>query len=316
MAVTLGEYLHSLIKKAGQNPDDEAFKNFLLNGELMKIEIPEDVTKAIDNNLISLKDAKNNHPDIKPHYTELSLKTVDKVIEKLLEEFEVDETEKADILSESSTYKRVPKLVHKIKELEARKSIGNKDEKESIKKQIDELNRQLREEKAKGDTSKLEYENKLTQYKLNTEIRSLFGKYKTTLDDLDPRVKATTIETLLNQHLAENNAEIKFDENSNLVLQKKDGTNYYSESNQSVNPSQYLDTILSKNKLLITTNNGNKANSNGQQKTEVDTSQNGRNPNGGNGANGKTDHALKSKVQEALASYNTANAESTAQLGF
>lgn len=299
--MTLGEFLHSLIKKSGGNPDDDAVKNFLLNGELIKIEIPEDIMKTIDQNLISLTDAKNNHPLIKPHYTQLALSTMDKQIEKLLEELEMDDNIKAEVLSETSTYKRVPTMVRKIRELEAAKSASGKDDKATIQKQIDELHAQIRAEKQRADDAKTNFEKELVSFKIGNKKMGLFSAYKTIYDDLDPEIKSTTLQNILDKQLQGDNAELKFDENGNLVLLKKDGTNFYGDNNQQVNPQQYADMVLSRNKLLKTAPSAALPQTGGQ------TGSTGQLPTSGSGEN-KTNHALKELAAEALKSYqNGAN---------
>lgn len=285
--------MHALIKKSGGNAEDESIKNFLLNGELVKIEIPEDVSKVIDNNLISLKDAKNNHPDIKPHYYQMALGTVDKTIEKLIEELGIEEAVKADILSETSTYKRVPALVTKVRELESKKAASGKEDKAAIQKQIDDLHAQIRTEKQRADDAKVNFEQQLTNYKIQNKISSLFSNFKTVYDDLDPEIKMTTLQNILTKNLQDNGAEIKFDENGNLSLLKKDGTNYYGDNNQQVNPAQYVEMLMSRNKLLKSAPPAPPPGG-GQQQPPAP-------PNGS--GDKKTNFALKSLVADAMSSY-------------
>lgn len=287
----LGEFLHSQIKKAGMNPEDEAIKGFLLNGELMKIELPEDIEKGIDSNLISLKDAKNNHPEIKSHYTQQSLMTVDKTIEKLLEDMELDDATKADILSETSTYKRVPKLAQKIRELEVMKAAAGKTDKAAFQKQIDDLHAAVRAEKERADKAKEEFEGKLKDFKLQNKIRSLFGAYKTVWDELDPEVRNSTISNLLQKELQDSKAVLTFDENENLTLLNKDGANFYGDNNQQVNPQQFLDIILSKNKVLVTSQKSDK-------KDNPTNTTSGQQPQNGGGNN--NNNYIKSLVASSM----------------
>lgn len=274
---TIGEFIHELIKKTGHNGEGDDIKNFLMNGELVKIEMPEAVSGIIDKGLISLKDAKNNHPDIKPHYTYQALLTVDKTVEKLLDDLGFDDAAKAEVLSESSSYKKIPLLANKLKELEGRKNITDKDKQASIQKQIDELQKQIREEKGNAENAKKEYEGKLMSYKKDARTDSLFLKYPTIYDDLDPEVKTTTLRTLLNKKLQETNAEFTFDENDNFVLRKKDGTNYYGDNQQQLDPKQFAELLLSQNKLLKTTPKPDGQQSNNFQQSQPQNGQ-GKNP--------------------------------------
>lgn len=276
----LGEFFHAQLKKAGINTEDDAIKNFLMHGEFLKIDVPDDIVTSLDSKLISITDAKNNHPDIKPHYTKQSLLTVDKTIEKMLEELGFEDADKAEILSEGSTYKRVPALIHKVRELEARKSLSGKDDKVAIQKQIDELHANLRAEKERADKSEVEFKNRLRQYKIENKTQSLYNGYKTIYDELDPEIRAMNIQNLLNKNLQDSNSEITFDDNENLVLRKKDGTNFYGDNNQQVNPQQYLDLLLSKNKLLVTSQKPPAAPANNPQTNALPQP-----PNGSAGAN-------------------------------
>lgn len=251
--MTLGEFIHELIKKTGHNGEGDDIKNFLMNGELVKIEMPESVSGIISKGLISIKDAKNNHPEIKPHYTQQALLTVDKTVEKLLDELGFDDAAKAEVLSESSSYKKIPLLAGKLKELEGKKNITDKDKQASIQKQIDDLHAQIRAEKANYENATKEYQGKLLNFKRDGKIDSMFLNYKTIYDDLDPDVKNTTLRTLLNKRLQETNAELTFDENENFVLRKKDGTNFYGDNQQQLNPQQFAELLLSQNKLIKTT---------------------------------------------------------------
>lgn len=252
MAKTLGEFLHDLIKKSGQNADDENIKNFLLNGELVKIEMPEDIANGINRSLISIKEAKNNHPEIKPHYTQLSLLSIDKTIEKLLDELGIDDEARAEILSETSTYKRVPALVQRVRDLESKKASSGKEDKAAIQKQIDDLHAAIRNEKQRADAAEQKFKDELKNFKINNKKSALFGSYKTVYDDLDPEIKMTTLLNILEKRLNDTGAIITFDDNENLVLLRKDGTNYFGDNNTQINPQQYVEKLLSETKLIKT----------------------------------------------------------------
>ena len=102
MPKTLGDFLSQLITKGGGNPADDKFKIFFGNTELIKSEVPDDVAQAIDNGLISIKDAKNNHTDIKNHYTKQALDGIDKSLEDLM----------GGVPDPSLHYRLVPKHMH------------------------------------------------------------------------------------------------------------------------------------------------------------------------------------------------------------
>lgn len=303
MPVSVGEFLHNLAKKAGMNPEDENLKNFLLNGDLVKINVPEEIEKGIDNKLISLTDAKNNHPEIKNFYQKQALDGIDKSVDELLEELGADEETKTLIKSERSTYKRVPLLVSKVKELEARKAnTSGKTDKAEIQKEIDALHGQIRTEKENAQKLKVEYEEKLSTFKNEYKLESLLGQYKTIYDDLDADVKMTTLKTLINKNLQDNKGKFVVDENGNFILQKEDGTNYYGDNNQQIEPKSFVEQILSRNKLLKVTDQppGSGDTNNGQPP---------RQPNGGQGGN-TANKALSGLVQNSIKNLEQSNSVS------
>jgi hypothetical protein len=295
--ITLGDFLHSLATKAGMNPDDADLKNFLLNGELMKIQVPEGVEKGIDNQLISVKDAKNNHQEIKNHYQKQALDGIDKTINDLLEELGIDEEVKTAVLGERSTYKRVPLLVSKIKELEAKKAAASgKGDKAEIQKQIDDLHAQLKQANENTEKIKKESDQKVKQVELRYAVDSKLSPYKTIHDDLDPSVKREILKAIINKELQDNKVQWAIDENGTLSLQKEDGTSYYGDNHQLISPESFIEKTLSRNKLLKVSDqssNGNGDNRNGHQQ-----------PRSGDGKTEKN-HALSGLVQNSLKNLET-----------
>lgn len=302
MAKLLGEFLHELAKKAGMKDDDEALKNFITADAFQKIEVPEEIQRGIDNNLINLTDAKNNHPQIKSHYQALALTPLDQYIDQALEEYGIPEEMREEIKGERSTYKKVPLFAKRIKELEAKKAnTSDKGDKVQFQKQIDELHEKARKAEEEKQALKIDYENKLLNSRIGYKLRELTNSYKTVLDTLEPDAKMTAIETLINKALQDKNAKFTFDENGNFALRQKDDTNFYGDNNQQVNPQQFIDSIMSHNKLLVTAAppvpgaNGNQSN-NGQ------TNQ----PKGGSGTNTQS-AALKDMIAQAQKDFTSAH---------
>mgnify|MGYP001596767736 CR=1 FL=1 len=64
----VANFIKELAEKAGYDTADQKMIDFLSHTELNKIEIASEITGGINKNLISLPEAKNNHPTIKSHY--------------------------------------------------------------------------------------------------------------------------------------------------------------------------------------------------------------------------------------------------------
>lgn len=88
---------------------------------------------------------------------------------------------------------------------------------------------------------------------MQSRVETMLASYKTTFDELDPSVKAATIRSLLDKELQDKDAELTYDDKGNFTLLKKDGSNFYGDNHQQVNPQSFLEQLLSRHKLLITT---------------------------------------------------------------
>lgn len=287
MGKTIGEFLHHLVTKSGMNPDDEKVKGFLLNGELMKIELPDEVEKGIDNQLISIKDAKNNHQEIRNFYYAQALDSVDRGIRSLVDEEGDDEFRKS-VMSQGSSYQRVEALVKGIKERESKKANASKPDKAEIQKEIDRLHIELKAAQEATQTIKTESEQNLKNVKLDYALDKKILPYKTIFDELDPEVKRASIKTVLNKELQDNRVKFAIDERDAFSLLKEDGTSYYGDNHQLITPESFIEKTLSRNKLLITTS-----------KPPPNGDTNRQQPNNANGASTKNP-TLSGLVQDAL----------------
>lgn len=276
----LKDFLTALAKKAGYDTESATAKPVF--DSLPDFDIPEEVQKGIDNSLISLTDAKNNHPEIKNYYQKQSLDGVDKVLNDLLAEYELEETDKQEVLNTRSTYQRVPLLTKKIADLVAKKNAADPKDKKAIQQEIDNLHLAVKAEKEGRAADKKNFENEMLSYKIKARIDSALSAFKTIHDDLDPDVKSTVINTLLQKELQDNQAKFAFDDQGNFTLIKNDGTNYYGENHQQITPVKFIEQTLAKTKQLKVSSpapaNGANTQTRGYQQTQVN-GQPDKNPN-------------------------------------
>ncbi len=253
----LSEFVNSQAVKAGIDFGAEPNKVFFdaLAAANIELDMPDDLAKTIDNKFITVEAAKSNHPDIKNHYQSQALDTIDKTSIATLKELGVSQDEIDRLLAEEqSTFKRVPLALKKIKELESKKANASKPDQKAIQDQIDSLHAQLREKETSITTIKADYAARQKQDRMDRILDRLFANSKTTLDGLDPEVKNDSLRVLLNRSLQNSDAKIELNENGNLILQRTDGTNYFGEGNRQLNTEQFLDGVLSRNKLLVASN--------------------------------------------------------------
>lgn len=244
------DFLKTLLSKAGANVDQDVIKNALA-AMPADLEMSDDVATAIDNGLLSLSAAKNNHGDIKNHYTALALKGLDNELKSILEGEKLPDEIISEINAETSSYKRVPLLVKKIKELEGKKAGASKTDKDEYQRQITELNNKLREQADKEQGIHAGYKDQIRDVKKNFHLNTLLSGYKTRFDDLGPDARNTVILSLINKHLATKGATLTVDENDQLILINKDGSTTFGDDHRQLTPKSFLDKVMSDEKLVI-----------------------------------------------------------------
>lgn len=249
----LSDHFSKQFVKAGVDVTTDAAKAFLEAMGTVTTEIPDDMATGIDNRFITIDAAKNNHPDIKFHYTKQALDTIEKTYGPALDELQIPQDLRDQINQEQSTFKRVPLFMKAIKELESKKANATKPEMAKITEQIDTLNAQLRAEKETTKKIQDEFAQKEKDMRISNVWTRMIGNQKTVFDHLDPDLKADAIMTMINKNLQLTNGKVDFDDNGNFVLLKKDGMNYFDSSNTPMNPQQFFDGLLSRNKILVTT---------------------------------------------------------------
>jgi hypothetical protein len=316
MPKSIGEFFNELALKAGFPVDDETLKNVLSAPDLQKIMVPDEVVTRIDNGLLSVTAAKNNHPDIKKHYTATVLNGLDSELNTLMEELQIPDDVKNVILNERNSFKRAAVLTRKVKELEqAKKSTGDKDEKSTLQKTINELNDQIRVMKEGEGKIKTDYEGKIRDITKQTKLEAMFANYKTVYDDLPAEARTAAINALVTKTLQDKDAKLEVDENGKLVLLRKDGANVFGDNNVQLDPQKIIDLTLSNNKLLKVTdtktdassNTDNNNNNNNQRRVIT-----GNDNNNGNDSDQfgnplpKKNSVLKSLVSTALADIDAA----------
>jgi hypothetical protein len=305
------DFLTVLLTKAGVKIEDEAIQTALGNAELANIQIPDALITPIDNGLLSIQAAKNNHPEIKSHYKAELYDGLDKELSRIMDDHKIPDDIKAELIAEKSSTKRVALLTQKVRELEEKKASSGKGEKDVLQQEITKLNNELRDIKAKEQGIHEDYKKQLLDVKMGHSLGQLLGSYKTKFDELPASVKDSTLKAIINNSLAADGAEFSVDEAGQLQLRKKGGDNFFGDDHNIMTPKTYLDKILARDKILITTDqsqiNGGGANNshnrNGQNFQRQTQNQNGSGSNGGNNRNAA--NPVSSLVDEALSAFKS-----------
>jgi hypothetical protein len=238
MPTPIGQVFNELALKAGIAADNPALKSLLASPELAAIQVPDELITGIDNGLLSLDAAKNNHPAIKSVYTAAAYDGMDKHLITLLGSDTFDQADLDEIKAEKSTSKKYELTIAKLK---AAKATAKGADKEEINRQLAAAHEAAKLAKDEVNNVRNEYEGKIKDIQLKAAIKAVFGNYKTIYDELPPAVRTATMEALINQALQDKNAEFRTDEQGNLQLVSKDGSNVFGENHVQLTPPSFLD---------------------------------------------------------------------------
>jgi hypothetical protein len=266
----VGQLIQHLATKAGIAATDPNLLNILSNAELTKVGLHSDLVKALDENLLSVDAATDNHPVIGAKYKAQALNGFDKKMEQMMEELGLDDAAKTEIKGVKSSYERFEKLSAKMKELSAKKDDpNNKQDKSALQKQIDDLLQQMQTEKKTYEQKVSELEAARTNDRIGFEKKSLYGPLKTIYDGLPADVRSTSLDAVINKALQEKDAELAYDDKGSLIVRKKDGTNLVGANHTKYTPQSLVDEVLAQNKILVVANQQQNQNNNqpNQQKT-------------------------------------------------
>jgi hypothetical protein len=287
---SLGEFINNLAQKAGVAITDENLKSVLASPELATIQIHEDLAGTIDKGLLNIEAAKNNHPDIKKKYFADAFDGMDSQLIKLVEADTFDEADLAEIKAEKSTVKKAELIVSKLKAAKKADKGGNADE---WNKKIADANEAARLAKEEVSKVKNDYEGKIKEIHRNAAIKAVFGNYKTIYDDLDPSIRIATMGAIINKALQDKNAVLDADDNGNLVLVAKDGSNVFGSNHVQLTPQSFLDQSFAP--ILKVS---------GPPKPASNTQQQGQNQNVSTDTKGEPSSAIKDFNAGVLASLN------------
>lgn len=247
----LGQLLNHLASKAGVSADDQNLKNLLSNSELSKITLHSDLVSAIDNNLLSITAATDNHPEIKKVYNAQALNAFDKRMEEVMSDAGLDDEEIEELKGVKSSYKRFEQLTAKLKE--KKKEASAPADKSALQKQIDDLLEKAKSSDAEHQKALEKEVEKFKREKTGFELYKILNGKKTVYDTLPPKAKEAAIRQLIDAALQDKDAVLDFDDTENFIIRKSDGSNLVGANHTKYDPSSFIDEVLAQNKVLVVT---------------------------------------------------------------
>lgn len=272
------DFINYQFKKAGVEIS-ASLKEALNNPELTKVNIDDELTRKVNESLMTVEVAKEN-PIIKQHFKASALNPIDVVIDKLLTEYEVPEAEATAIRAEKNTYEKLPSLFKSVKtqlEGKATKAVGDKA---SLIKTIEEKDATILANNAKyiAEKNQLIQENKLKELDWNLSGSLAGYNYSKNYGSREDAIALAKIK--LERKLRTDNAKVILgtDGQPKLVSATDEALEYTRES-QKISYREYVDKLVADEKMIeVTDPNASKAN--GQQ-NQNNINNNTNNPNKG-----------------------------------
>ena len=246
--MTLAEFIQELSERVQIDAADEQLKALVMNPALSNVQVPSSVAASVQQRLMTENEAKIN-PVVKKHFTGTALSTVDSKIKDLLDEFSFDDETKNSILTEQSTYNRIPMLAKAIADAKDRSISATGGEKKALVDKISELQNLLNAEKEgrKSDIYNVnsQWESKLTE----KELYAMFSQYNYALD-LDKDITISTAKGLWEKKLKERGGKYIFS-NDGLKLVNAEAPDLpFTIDNKTVDVKSFTENVLAEAKLL------------------------------------------------------------------
>lgn len=242
MPIKVGTLITNLAKKVGIDPNTIAIP-------AEQFDLPEELVSAIDSKLYT-EDAAKNNSALKNYFFKQALDGVDNNITKLLEDFQLGDDDKGEILGIKSSYDRIPALVKKIQSLESQKAGANKGQTAQLQEQINELNREkaklLSEKENEIKQIKTQYDNEFTDNLKRLRITAA----NLVTDQYGEEAMRELAYSFLEKELAAADAKaVRKNGMLKLVKASDEALEYYHD-NKPVEFDEFLNSVLSKHKLI------------------------------------------------------------------
>ncbi len=240
-----GSLLEKLAKKAGIDTTTEEWKEIIA----LDKELPTDAANKIDTGLLSLEAAKAN-PEVTKAVKAQVLAGADARMDSIIADLGITMDDKFP--QEKNTYEKIAMLTKAA--LDAGKKAdksNNKQTADEFSKKEEDYNNQIKALKETLSSKENEFstarENDLTNFELQ---KILFGKDYIFPKEMDPNLKVTTASGAVQQELAKKGFALKRNEAGQLTLVNKEGTPAYGADNVALEPNNFIDGVLTQNKLL------------------------------------------------------------------
>lgn len=248
------DYVVQSAKQAGIPEDDPALKEFTDNKD--SLELSEDLAKKINSSFLTMEAAKN-HSDLISHFKSVNLNGVDARLQRQIEDSGLTPEQIGTLKNQENTFERITDFngmvkANAVQALTDYKASNakpeHKEEMEKLTKEIERLNGEI---KTSGEGSTEDMDNLKKAHDvalLEIKVNTLLAGYNYANKDVDIDGNIAMTNALLFKGLATDG--LKIGEKEGVpTLEKVDGSDHFVD-NAKVSLRDYMDKILSNNKLL------------------------------------------------------------------
>jgi len=250
------ELFSQLLEKAGYDVQDDKLKDFFLKG----IDIPDDVATEINTKLMTIEAAK---PLLKntiiSDFSKGWMQNVNAELESHgIEKSEIDAVFKENG-KERATGKIIIEAMKKVAEIKDKANVSGSDKEKALREELKTLNASIADYKDKF-VPKTEVENVRNEWNNEKFERAIEGNFlsKKWSENYAPEVRTTLSKTFLDKKLNELGAKAVMVGNEVKIVKADDlSSDYFDKSNKLVTFASLADEIMSVNKFLAVSPEGN-----------------------------------------------------------
>ena len=247
----LGELLNKLATAANIDPANDQLKLILSSSSLATAEIDNGLANNLLSGLTLTMDSARNNEALRNHFYALFNNGGDAHLNRLLDEYGLDEVTASEIKAAPKTFQKWETLTKKIKDLTEQKASAKGGDKKALEDEIAKLNNQqkaLKEEyEAKVKETDQRWVSKLRDIEILKELGSRdFPK------DREKSVYIDMAKLYMDRKIAEKKLKVNYDPDKNDISLFTESDMQYFENNTPVTFKGFVDSILAENKLIPT----------------------------------------------------------------
>lgn len=142
---------------------------------------------------------------------------------------------------------------------------------------------------------KEDHKKQLSTARKDQALTLLLASFKTRFDELQASVRDSALKEIINTGLTADSAELSIDEGGQLILRKKDGSNFFGQDHRLLTPITYVENLMTRGKILLSADQGQTASSATNNNGREYSFQNRQKSNGS-----KSNNVLSALVDESL----------------